>query len=86
VQYRRQWQDVPYWHQVLEISVEGGSVEEVLATGTPENLRALAQVYRRMELQGDVMVKAELERARERNLAAMSEAKVAARPNNHPKA
>jgi hypothetical protein len=56
ISYRRTFQDVPYWSQGCDISVEGASVAEVLAEATPENLRKLATVYKRMEHTGDALV------------------------------
>lgn len=56
ISYRRTFQDVPYWSQGCDIAVEGATIDEVLKEATPENLRKLATVYKRMEGIGDALV------------------------------
>ena len=56
VQYRRQWQDIPYWNQVVDIAVEGATIEEVSAAATPDNMKRLAKVYREMGALGEALL------------------------------
>lgn len=69
VQYRRQWQDIPYWSQVVDISIDGASPEEVVRIATPENLRQLARVYKEMEVVGDQLIIDALEKPHPRDTA-----------------
>lgn len=63
ISYRRTFQDVPYWSQGVDISIEGASVADVQKEATDENLRKLAQVYKRMEQTGDALIREALGKA-----------------------
>jgi hypothetical protein len=56
VAYRRTFQDVPYWSQGVDITIEGASVDDVLREATDANFRKLAQVYKGMERTGNQLV------------------------------
>lgn len=56
VGYRRTFQDVPYWSQGVDITIEGSSVDEVLREATDANFRKLAQVYKGMQQTGDQLI------------------------------